>query len=192
VGGSKSINADIRLIAATNKQLAQEVAAERFRSDLFYRLNVLHIELPPLRRHPEDIQLLVNHFIAKYQPERNAPVPVRGVDQEADRRLHDYPWPGNIRQLENVIERAVILCPDEWIRLEDLSKELITDSSRGELLDHIPEDASLFETLTSIERKMIQRALKRANNVQSDAALILGIGKSGLSKKLKKYNIVAG
>ena len=192
VGGAKPVKVDIRLIAATNKNLETEVAAGRVRSDLFYRLNVLHIDLPPLRQRPEDIRLLVNHFIEKYKDERNAQLPITGLDQAAERRLHDYHWPGNVRQLENVIERAVILSPGEMIGVADLSKELTTHITRGDILDHIPEDAHLFDTLVAIEKKMIQRALQRANNVQSEAAAALGIGKSGLSKKLKKYDIAAG
>ena len=189
VGGSKTIPVDMRLIAATNKKLADEVAAGRFREDLFYRLNVLHIDLPPLRQRSEDIRLLVDHFIAKYADERKAPVAITGLEQEVERRLHAYHWPGNIRELENVIERAVILCSGEKIGLADLPGELNVDRRSGEIIDYIPEDATLFDTLVSIEQKMIIRALKQANNIQSEAAAILGIGKSGLSKKLKKYNI---
>jgi two-component system NtrC family response regulator len=189
VGGNKSIKVDIRLIAATNKNLAAEVAAERFRSDLYYRLNVLHIDLPPLRERPEDIRLLIEHFIEKYSTERNAAIAITGADQEAERLLHAYKWPGNVRQLENVIEQAVILSPGEKIGPMDLPNELIAESEQGNILDHIPEDANLFDTLADIEKKMIQRALGQAQNVQSEAAAVLGIGKSGLSKKLKKYNI---
>ena len=112
VGGVRLIAVDIRVIAATNKNLDLEMRAGRFREDLFYRLNVVHIAIPPLRDRQEDIRLLVNHFLQKYAAERKSAVPVRGLAQEVDRLFYDYSWPGNVRELENVIERVMILCPN--------------------------------------------------------------------------------
>ena len=189
VGGLRQVSVNFRLIAATNKLLKKEVQAGRFREDLFYRLNVVHIELPPLRHRQEDLHLLVDHFIGKYASERGADVPVKGIERQVERLFFDYAWPGNVRELENVIERAMVLCPDDILKVDDLPRDFkhsILDSRR---LDGIPEDAQLFETLLDIEKKMILRALKITGNVQSDAANLLGIGKSGLNKKLKKHGI---
>jgi len=190
VGGIRQVSVNFRLIAATNKQLKEEVKSGRFREDLFYRLNVVHVELPPLRHRQEDLHLLVDHFIDKYANERGSDMPVNGIERQVERLFFNYNWPGNVRELENVIERAMVLCPDDILKVDDLPKDFrnsITDSQR---LEGIPEDAQLFETLMDIEKKMILRALKITGNVQSDAAQLLGIGKSGLNKKLKKHGIV--
>jgi two-component system NtrC family response regulator len=192
VGGVRSISVDIRIIAATNKDLQQEMKAGRFREDLFYRLNVVHISLPPLKARQEDIRLLVNHFIKKYASERESAVPVTGVDQEVDRLFYDYSWPGNIRELENVIERVMILCPGEIIRVSELPKGFKDNVYNTLHLEGIPADAKLSDTLAEIEKTMIVRALKISNNVQSHAAALLGIGKSGLNQKIKKYNLDVG
>jgi two-component system NtrC family response regulator len=189
VGGVRSIAVDIRVIAATNKNLGLEMRAGRFREDLFYRLNVVHIAIPPLRDRHEDIRLLVNHFLQKYAAERKTAVPVRGVAQEVDRLFYDYSWPGNVRELENVIERVMILCPNEIITGADLPRGFRSSLDNALHLDGIPANAKLYETLEMVERTMIERALKMADNVQSHAAAILGIGKSGLNQKLKKYNL---
>jgi len=189
VGGVRTISVDIRILAATNKDLQQEMQDGRFREDLYYRLNVVHIVLPPLKTRQEDIRLLLNHFIKKYASERQSAAPVTGVDQEVDRLFYDYNWPGNIRELENVIERVMILCPGEIIRVSDLPKGF-KDSVYNTLhLEGIPADAKLYDTLAMIEKALIERALKMSNNVQSHAAVLLGIGKSGLNQKIKKYNL---
>ncbi len=192
VGGVRSISVDIRIIAATNKDLLQEMKAGRFREDLFYRLNVVHLSLPPLKARKEDIRLLVNHFIKKYASERKSAVPVAGVDQEVDRLFYDYSWPGNIRELENVIERVMILSPGEIIRVSELPKGFKDNVYNTLHLEGIPADAKLYDTLAEIEKTMILRALKISNNVQSHAAALLGIGKSGLNQKIKKYNLDVG
>jgi two-component system NtrC family response regulator len=192
VGGVRSIAVDIRVIAATNKDLGLEMRAGRFREDLFYRLNVVHIGIPPLRERQEDIRLLVNHFLQKYAAERKSAVPIRGVAQEVDRLFYDYSWPGNVRELENVIERVMILCPHEIITGDDLPRGFKSSLDNALHIDGIPANAKLYETLEMVEKTMIQRALKMADNVQSHAAAILGIGKSGLNQKIKKYNLEVG
>jgi two-component system NtrC family response regulator len=192
VGGVRSIAVDIRVIAATNKNLGLEMRASRFREDLFYRLNVVHIGIPPLRERQEDIRLLVNHFLQKYAAERKSAVPVRGVAQEVDRLFYGYSWPGNVRELENVIERVMILCPNEIITGDDLPRGFKSSLDNALHIDGIPANAKLYETLEMVEKTMIQRALKMADNVQSHAAAILGIGKSGLNQKIKKYNLEVG
>jgi two-component system NtrC family response regulator len=189
VGGVRTISVDIRIIAATNKDLQQEMQDGRFREDLYYRLNVVHIVLPPLKERQEDIRLLVNHFIKKYASERQSAAPVAGVDQEVDRLFFDYNWPGNIRELENVIERVMILCPGDIIRVSDLPKGFKDNVYNTLHLEGIPADAKLYDTLAMIEKALIERALKMSNNVQSHAADMLGIGKSGLNQKIKKYNL---
>ena len=189
VGGVRTISVDIRILAATNKDLHQEMQDNRFREDLYYRLNVIHFVLPPLKTRQEDIRLLVNHFIKKYASERESAAPVTGVDQEVDRLFYDYNWPGNIRELENVIERAMILCPGEIIRVSDLPKGFKDNVYNTLHLEGIPADAKLYDTLAMIEKTLIERALKMSDNVQSHAAALLGIGKSGLNQKIKKYNL---
>jgi two-component system NtrC family response regulator len=189
VGGIRPITADIRVIAATNKTLKDEMISGRFREDLFYRLNVVRIELPPLKERKEDIRLLVNHFIDKYASERKVDIPVKGVDQEVDRLFFDYSWPGNVRELENLIERVMILCPNDTIQVADLPMDFKHNVHNALHLEGIPSDATLYETLATIEKAMIERALKMADNVQAHAAAMLGIGKSGLNQKIKKYNL---
>ncbi|MDM8544345.1 sigma-54 dependent transcriptional regulator [Desulfococcaceae bacterium HSG9] len=189
VGGFKSISVDIRVITATNKNLEDEVQAQRFREDLFYRLNVIHVALPPLWQRQEDIRLLMQHFIKKYADQRNSNIPVTHVEQEVERLLFNYSWPGNVRELENVIERAVVLCAGETITLADLPAVFKQNNRRALAFEGIPADAKLYETLAFIEKAMIERALQMADNVQSHAARKLGIGKSGLNQKIKKYKL---
>lgn len=192
VGGVKPISVDIRLITATNKTLKEEVKQENFREDLFYRLNVVHVVLPLLRHRTEDIRLLVDHFIEKYSDERKMAAPVKGVERDVEKLFQDYIWPGNVRELENVIERAMVLCPDEIIRVSDLPADF-KDSVYNTLhLEGIPSDAKLYETLALVEKKLIIRALTLTDYVQSHAAELLGIGKSGLNQKIKKYNLDVG
>ena len=192
VGGVRSIAVDIRVIAATNRNLKDEMKAGRFREDLFYRLNVVHILIPPLRLRWQDIHLLVDHFIKKYAPSNQSVVPVKGLSQEVIRLFYEYGWPGNIRELENVIERAIILCEDGLIRVRDLPNWFKTSALNARLIDSIPTGAKLYETLELIEKEMIDRALKMAKNVQAHAAEMLGITKSGLNQKIKRYNLEVG
>ncbi len=191
VGGEKPISVNIRIIAATNKKLKDEMMQGRFRDDLFYRLNVVHIALPLLKEHREDIRLLVNHFINKYGDERKSDIPVTGLDQDVERLFHDYRWPGNVRELENIIERAMVLCQSNNIKVSDLPKEFRDNVYNTLHIEGIPANAQLDETLTMIEKKMIERALQLTNNVQSRAAELLGIGKSGLNWKIKKFKLDA-
>lgn len=188
VGGVKPVSVNIRIIAATNKQLKEEMKHGRFREDLFYRLNVVNIVLPPLKQRIDDLRLLINHFIKKYADERGSDTPVKGLDNEVERLFNDYNWPGNVRELENVIERAMIMCPDEIIMVSDLPKDF-KESAYNTLQLDISVNSKLYETLAFIEKKMIERALKLANNVQSHAAEMLGIGKSGLNQKIKKFKL---
>ena len=169
--------------------MEDEITRGAFREDLYYRLNVVRITIPPLRERREDIRLLISHFIKKYADERKTEIPINGVDQEVERLFHDYQWPGNIRELENLIERAMILCPGDLITVSDLPKEFKSSIDNTLHLDGIPVNAPLYETLAKVEQTMIMRALKMADNVQAHAAQLLGIGKSGLNQKIKKYKL---
>jgi two-component system NtrC family response regulator len=156
---------------------------------LYYRLNVVRIKMPPLRQRPEDIRLLSTHFIEKYAPERKTGQPITGLDAEVDRLFLNYNWPGNVRELENVIERAMVMCPGATITVNDLPREFRDQVSNTLHLDGIPADAKLYDTLAWVEQRMITRAMQMSDNVQARAAEILGIGKSGLNQKLKKYKL---
>ena len=187
VGGISPIPVDFRLIAATNKTLEDEVKNGNFREDLYYRLNVVKAVMPPLRERQEDIPLLIKHFIEKYT--QGTETTVSGTRKEAIQVLCEYPWKGNVRELENVIERAVILSAGPEITRADLPPQL-RDSGKTTLqLDGIPEGVGLAETLAAVEKRMIKRAMEMSGNVQTKAAHILGIGKSGLNQKLKKFNL---
>ena len=189
VGGIDPIPVDIRVIAATNRSLKAEIEKNQFREDLFYRLNVVNIKLPSLRQRVKDIPLLSAHFIKKYAAARTAGKPIAGCDPEVERFFLNYDWPGNVRELENIIERAMVMCPGETITIEDLPREFRDQVKNTLHLDGIPVDAKLYETLAWVERRMIERAMQMADNVQTRAADILGIGKSGLNQKLKKYKL---
>ena len=189
VGGTIPIEVNFRLIAATNKILEEEVENGRFREDLYYRLNVVKAVMPALRDRDGDIPLLVNHFIEKYAFERKTDIPVKGVAPDAARLLFEYQWPGNVRELENVIERAVILSSGDYITPADLPAHIRQPMGAKLQLDGIPENAGLYETLAAVEKRMIQRAMAVSGNVQTKAAKILGIGKSGLNQKIKKLGL---
>jgi len=187
VGGSRSIKVDVRVVAASNRDLKEEVEAGRFREDLFYRLNVVHLHISPLRQRQEDIPLLAAHFIKKYAQEN---VRVR-LTPEALKLLVQYPWPGNVRELENVMERAVILCANNLITPEDLPGDMAPAAAEAKLdIDHfVPLNTPLPEALEAIEEQMIRRALEKSGQVQVRAAEMLGITKSLLQYKLKKYHL---
>jgi two-component system NtrC family response regulator len=189
VGGTESLPVDFRLVAATNKILEDEVKKGNFREDLYYRLNVVKANIPPLRDRLEDIPLLINHFIKKYTQGPEAAGGVTGIAKEAVQRLCDYEWKGNVRELENVIERSVILAPGDMITVADLPAQIRNPKSGTLQLDGIPDGVGLSETLAAVEKRMILRAMTMTGNVQTKAAKILGIGKSGLNQKLKKFNI---
>jgi len=189
VGGTRDIKADVRIIAATNKDLKDEVVAGRFRGDLFFRLNVVRIEVPPLRERREDIPILVAHFIKKYGERLGRSLPE--VDPEVIRAFYRYPWPGNVRELENVIERAMVLCRGDGIKLEDLAEEIRDSPEIDESLDRlISWEKGLAETLDAIEAKMIRQALEKSDHIQAQAAKTLGISRSNLQYKMKKYGLL--
>jgi two-component system NtrC family response regulator len=192
VGGSVTQNVDVRILAATNKDLKDEVDKGHFREDLYYRLNVIHIHLTPLRERVDDIPPLVTHFIEKNSQNLGKDL---DISPEALRLLVSLPWEGNVRELENTIERAAILCNGNRIEPEDVqpdSSELTAGqewSTGLELSQFIPDNLSLAEVLNGIEEKLVRKALDDNFYVQARAAEQLGITKSLLQYKMKKYNL---
>ncbi len=193
VGGNTTLEIDVRILAATNKDLKDEVDKGAFREDLYYRLNVIHIHLPPLRERIDDIPALVNYFLEK-NAHRLSRKKIEIVP-EALRLLVSLPWEGNIRELENTIERAAILCNENCIEAEDVQPDSSVipapqEWSTGlELNQFIPEGLSLSEVLNGIEEKLVRQALEESNNIQARAAEKLGITKSLLQYKMKKYKL---
>ncbi len=186
VGGTKTIHVDVRIISASNRNIKKDVAEGSFREDLYYRLNVIHIEVPSLKERVDDIPLLVRHFITKFSEDNTA-----GVEliPEAWKTLYSYPWPGNVRELENIIERAMVLNSNGVITVADLPDELTGAEAQFDVDRFIPSNITMPEALEKIEEKLLRRALAQCNNVQSHAAKSLGITKSLIQHKMKKYNI---
>ena len=182
VGGQSTIEVDVRVIAATNRNLEEEVKAGRFREDLYYRLNVVRINVPPLRERKDDIPLLVNHFLKDFEGEANdLGKSITGIDNRARDALYKYDWPGNIRELRNCIESAVVMCSGNEITLEDLPPS-ISNAGAAESVS-IP----LGSTLDEAERIMITQTLASAKGNKSRAAEILGIGRKTLQRKLDSF-----
>lgn len=188
VGSSKTIKVDVRLITATNKDLTQQIKKGDFREDLYYRINVVPIVIPPLRERKEDIPLLIEHFIKKFDDENNKKV--RGVSPEALDWMVRYEWPGNVRELENLIERMVALTPHEYIQPNDLPFSFLNTPKMDGLKESILKGkVSLIEAEEEFEKELISDALKRANHVQSHAAELLGISRRILKYKMDKLGI---
>jgi len=186
LGGVQEVQVDVRIIAATNIDLRQSVREGRFREDLFYRLNVITIELPPLRQRKEDIPLLVDFFLKKYAEENDRPV--RNITPEALRPLMSYSWPGNVRELENVIERAVVLSSGTNIGMDLLPDSLLGRGSAFSL--HDPSaDASLFEIVEDVERRIIAEMLEKCNWNQTEAAEHFKVPLSTLNQKIRRLSI---
>ncbi len=184
VGGEETIRVDVRVIAATNKNLQEEVAQGRFREDLYYRLHIVPIHLPPLRHRKEDIPLLVHHFLQVLAQELKKPQ--FEIAPEALQLLQSYDWPGNVRELENVLERAAVLCDGNRITAGDLP---LLVESRGIDLPVAGNDLRLKEILARVEKSLLQQAMQRAGGVKSEAARLLGIRTNTLFYKLEKYGL---
>jgi two-component system nitrogen regulation response regulator NtrX len=192
VGSNKTIKVDVRVIAATNKNLAEEVSAGRFREDLYFRLNVVPIVATPLRQRPEDIPLLAGAFIKEYCDENG--IPLKSLDDEVVRLLRRYKWPGNVRELRNQAERLVIMSPERVVRAGDLSAEIragksdVSPSDRsGALANGAPR--SLQDAKRHFERNLILQALHRNHWNVSRAAQELGLERTNLHKKIKQFDL---
>ena len=187
VGGTKEINIDVRVVAATNRDLLKMVEEKRFREDLYYRLNVLSIEIPPLRERESDTKLLIDYFIKKH---------TRGTDRQielsanAKKILENYSYPGNVRQLESAIERAILLCEDNTIRTEDLPPEMLNQSSPSSDASienfKLPPEGVNFE---DVERSLIMQAMERTDNNITKSAKLLGLTFRTLQYRLEKFGI---
>ena len=187
VGGTKTIKVDVRVISASNKDLREEIVAKRFRDDLYYRLNVVNICIPPLRERREDILPLAKYFLRRFSGEMSKKV--AGFTPEAEAMLKAYGWPGNIRELRNSLERSVLLSEKEWIRPEDLSlhhgPETMDPLNEVDHI-HMPEGGI---PLVEMEKKLILEALEKANWIQKEAAQYLGVSRRVMHYKIQKFGI---
>jgi len=182
VGGTRPVRVDIRLIAATNRDLATDVAAGRFRRDLYHRLNVVQIAVPPLRDRPDDIPLLANHFLRRFA--RKAPRPVRGISPPAMTYLSKYEWPGNVRELENTIERAVVLGASEYLEPEDLP-EVLLDAA------HTPVTAlpRFHEAVRAAKTQTVVDAFRESHGNYTETARLLGLHPNYLHRLIRHLNL---
>ena len=189
VGGSKTIKVDVRLITATNRDLNQLLKKGVFREDLYYRINVVPIIIPPLRERKEDIPILLDHFVKKYNEESNKRV--KGVSKEALELMMNYEWPGNVRELENSIERVIALTSNEYIQPDELPIPLTNISKTNGLRESVlTGKVSFLKAEEEFERGIILDTLKKTNYVQSHAAEMLGISRRILKYKMDKLGIV--
>ncbi|HAV40922.1 MAG TPA: Fis family transcriptional regulator, partial [Acidobacteria bacterium] len=186
LGGTKTIRVDVRIIAATNTDLEELIEQKAFRKDLYYRLNVIKIELPPLRARKEDIPLLVRHFIDIYKQENNKDI--EGVSEEVMEILMDYDWPGNVRELENVLERAVVLSRSKIITREALPA-FLTDVSRSAFKELGEDSLNLRQRTLDYQKQLILTALKKSNGIQKQAASLLGLKPTTLNEMIKRLKI---
>jgi DNA-binding NtrC family response regulator len=204
LGGMETIKVDIRLIVATNKDLEEAITNGKFREDLYYRLNVVSIMIPPLKERKEDIPGLVSYFLKKFN--RDLKKGIVGITPSAMEKITSYGWPGNVRQLENVLKRAMVLCQGEWIledqllfekgwerreAEEELSKKNVEDllDALFEELSNAPTASQEMDMISSLERGLILRALQKTRGNQVQAALLLGINRSTLRGKMERYHI---
>ena len=185
LGSTRPVHVDVRIIAATNSDIEEAVQNGSFRSDLFYRLNVVPIRLPPLRERKEDVPLLVEHFIQDFS--RVYGVEPKHVTPEAMARLVEHPWPGNIRELQNVIERAFALSQELQITPKDLPPALLRAQQGGA----VPEGSDDLLALAEVEKRAIVAALHRSGGNKNEAARLLGIDRQRLYRKIEKYGLGA-
>jgi len=179
VGGEQTIQVDVRIITASNKELPELIQQQKFREDLYYRLNVIPLHLPALRERKTDIVLLVKHFLDKLHSTKT-------IDQAGMELLQNYPWPGNIRELENLIERLHVISPQEEISAALIARYLSNTNGASASYENLPLEQALF----AFEKNLIQDALKRADGIKNRAAKLLGIGTSALYYKLEKFGLI--
>ena len=181
VGGQVTINVDVRIIAATNRNLEDEVKKGTFREDLYYRLNVIHIHVPALRERKDDIPLLISKFLEEFSAENGKTI--KGISPQAKSAIYNYNWPGNIRELRNCIESAVVLCGSDEIQLEDLPPAVSKAGTEKAII--VPANLTLDEA----EKIIILQTLAANKNNKSKTAELLGIGRKTLHRKLEEYGI---
>jgi len=189
IGGTRTITSDFRVVAATNRDLEKEVQDGRFREDLYYRLNVIPIDTPPLRERPGDIPLLLDYFIAKFT--KNKKKTIKGISDEAFARLLRYGWPGNVRELENMVERMVILSAGPEITLEDLPERLLgAKPVASQQVETIPAQGFyLNDMVADFEKRLIVQALQQTNWVKNRAAKMLNVNRTTLLEKMKRFKL---
>jgi len=189
VGGTRTIQVDARILAATNKDLDKAVEEGEFREDLFYRINVIPIRVPPLREREGDIPLLVQHFLKHHCQEKE--IPLKRISAAAMSAMGKYSWPGNVRELENLIERLVILTEEDVIECQDLPSRIRQQAADKDLTccEITGEGIDLKKTLDDLENKLIMDALQKANGVRAKAAQLLGLNRTTLVEKIKKKNL---
>lgn len=185
VGGEETLTVDVRVIAATHKKLKEEIERGNFREDLYYRLHIIPIYLPPLRERKEDIPVLTEHFIRKIAQELK--IPDLTIHEQAMQKLLTYDWPGNVREFENVLERAAVLCEEGQILPTDLPHLL---ESRESPVTISENNLNLNQTLESVEKQLLEKAMDRARGIKTEAAKLLGIKTSALYYKLQKYGMI--
>ena len=191
VGGSHEIEVDVRVVAATNRELEEEVARGAFRQDLYYRLNVIEVRLPPLRQRREDVSLLVEHFLRRFGKDHHKTL--TGLSPAAMKRLEDYDFPGNVRELENIIERSVALAPGPVIDLDDLPPLRTAGPKPATLTGDLPDEGvDLDRLVADFERAWVQKALDRAGGVRKKAAQLLGITFRSMRYRLEKLGLENG
>ncbi len=191
VGDHKTIKVDVRFIVSTNQDLEKAVADKKFREDLYYRLNVISIKVPPLKNRKDDLPLLANHFINFYSRENHKKI--KHISDDTMKILMNYDWPGNIRELENIIERAVILDTDSVIENDDLPELLVGNALASfdtKISSNAPGAVSLKDALKEPEKVYILQIMKEAGWNKKKAARKLGVNRTTLYNKLKKYNLL--
>ena len=188
VGGSQAIQVNVRVIAATNRDLEASVREGTFRKDLFFRLHVVQIDVPPLRNRPEDIMPLAEHFLQKYKAETGRKI--EGFSPQAIQQLKRYRWPGNVRELKNVIERAVVLASGPVIELDELILTKLTTNTESQFDFGTIVEPYQAQTLEEMERRHIEATLHSNGWNKSQSAKILGIERSTLDRKIKKFEII--
>ncbi|MBI2203742.1 MAG: sigma-54-dependent Fis family transcriptional regulator [Candidatus Rokubacteria bacterium] len=182
LGGTRTLRVDVRIVAATNADLAQRVREKKFREDLYYRLNVINVHVPPLRERRDDVRLLVQHFVRLYAAKNNRPL--EGLSEDAMRRLETYGWPGNVRELENVIERGVVLTRGALIDVQDLPHEIAGGEAQGAVSQGIA--ALIGVPLGEIERRLLEETLRVTGGNKTRAAQLLGIDVRTVARKLER------
>jgi two-component system response regulator AtoC len=190
VGGTKELSVDVRVIAATNRDIAQSIKDGKFREDLFYRLNVVTVDLPPLRARGDDVALLARHFVERFS--REFKKPITSIDDAALARLRQHSWPGNVRELRNTVERAVLLCKGPAIGADDIvvggAHERISGCNLEQFV--LPDDGFDLKKLAELEMRLLRQALERTHNNQVRAAQLLHVSRDRLRYRLQKHELL--